>query len=196
MVGAGAGAPAAADFLLELDHADVAFCEVVVEWDAEVVREAEDVFAVAVEAVEEVAGRGLAARAGRTLDDLELGVLVITAVNEDAEVARRLARHQIAWYASVTTYFEPLMARHGFLGDYAAIRERFYAGDFEGAFDRVPDEMIAAIALAGTPADVRAQLRRYDGLLDFVMIYSPSFALPKDAVLANHEAMIRAFAAP
>ena len=149
----------------------------------------------AVEAVEEVAGRGLAARAGRTLDDLELGVLVITAVNEDAEVARRLARHQIAWYASVTTYFEPLMARHGFLGDYAAIRERFYGGDFEGAFDRVPDEMIAAIALAGTPADVRAQLRRYDGLLDFVMIYSPSFALPKDAVLANHEAMIRAFAA-
>ena len=55
VAGAGAGAPAAADLLLELDHADVAFGEVVVERDAEVVGEAEDLVAVAVEAGEEVA---------------------------------------------------------------------------------------------------------------------------------------------
>lgn len=136
-----------------------------------------------------------AAKAGRSLDELELGVLVITAVDDDADRARQLARHQIAFYAAVTTYFEPLMARHGFLAEYHAVREAFFAGDIPGAVAHVTDAMVAAIALAGTPADVRAQLRRYDGLVDFVMIYSPSFALPPAAILANHEAMIRAFAA-
>ena len=46
--------------MLEFDHADVAFGEVVVERDAVVVREAQHVFAVAVEAPEEIVGGGLA----------------------------------------------------------------------------------------------------------------------------------------
>lgn len=135
-----------------------------------------------------------AARSGRTLNDLELGVLVITAVDEDGEKARLLARHQMVFYSVVTTYFEPLMARHGFTAEYEAVRAAFFAGDVPGAINAVTDGMVAAICLAGTPAEVREQLHRYDGLLDFVMLYSPSFLLSKETVLANHEAMIRAFA--
>ncbi len=45
-VGAVLGSPASADLLLELDHPDVAFGLVVVERDAEVGREPQDVLAV------------------------------------------------------------------------------------------------------------------------------------------------------
>ena len=136
-----------------------------------------------------------AAKSGRSLDDLEIGCLVITAVDDDAAKARLLAKHQIVFYAGVTTYFEPLMKRHGFLAEYEAIRAAFFAGDIPGAVELVTDAMVAEITLAGSPAEVREQLHRYDGLLDFVMIYSPSFALSPETVIANHEAMIRAFTA-
>ena len=135
-----------------------------------------------------------AAKAGRTLADLELGVLTITAVHDDVEEARRLARHQLAFYCGATTYFEPLMIRHGLQDGYAAIREAFFRGDLLEAVARVPQEMIDVVTLCGTPADVRQQLHRYDGLVDFVMLYSPSFILPQADVLANHERMIAAFA--
>lgn len=48
LLGAGDRAPAAGDLLLQLDHPDVALGEVVVERDAEVVREAQHVLVVAV----------------------------------------------------------------------------------------------------------------------------------------------------
>src|SRR5919108_6657244 len=47
-VGARGGAPTAGDLLMDLDHADVAFDEAVVERDPEVVRETQDLLAVAV----------------------------------------------------------------------------------------------------------------------------------------------------
>jgi len=41
----------------------------------------------------------------------------------------------------------------------------------------VPDAMIDALAVAGTPTQVAEQLRRYDGVLDHVIVYPPSFRL-------------------
>lgn len=52
-MGSGLRAPAAADLLLEFDHPDVTFGLVVVERDAEVVREPQDVGAVGVESGEQ-----------------------------------------------------------------------------------------------------------------------------------------------
>lgn len=56
--------------------------------------------------------------------------------------------------------------------------------------------MIDVVTLCGTPAEVREQVRRYDDLIGFVMLYPPSFPLPKEDVLANRERMIAAFARP
>lgn len=135
-----------------------------------------------------------AASAGRALDDVARGALVITAVSEDRGHAYRLARHQIAFYSAVATYFEPVMEMHGFRSRYEDIRSMFFAGDVPGAIAAVTDEMVETIALAGTPNEVRDGVRRYDGVVDFVMIYSPSFLLSRTEVAANHEAMLEAFA--
>jgi hypothetical protein len=59
VVGAGAGAPSAWSSSSRRSQAAVALDEVVVERDVEVVGEAQDVFAVAVQAAEQVARRGL-----------------------------------------------------------------------------------------------------------------------------------------
>ena len=55
-----------------------------------------------------------ARRAGRSLDDVERGVVVSTAVSDDRAQAVQWAKHQIAFYAGVGSYFEPMMRKHGF----------------------------------------------------------------------------------
>ena len=54
--------------------------------------------------------------------------------------------------------------------------------------------MVDEFALAGTPDEVRKKLSRYEGVVDFVMLYAPTFLLEPDVVSAEHEAMIAAFA--
>jgi alkanesulfonate monooxygenase SsuD/methylene tetrahydromethanopterin reductase-like flavin-dependent oxidoreductase (luciferase family) len=134
-----------------------------------------------------------ARRAGRSAADVEKGVLAITSVSSDRAQAHRLTRHQIAFYSGVAPYFEPIMAHHGFLEPYGRVREHFLAGRFAEAFDAVTEEMVEALTLTGSPDHVRRELARFDGVVDFVMIYSPSFLLGADEIRASHEAMIDAF---
>ena len=135
-----------------------------------------------------------AAKAGRTLDDIELGVLVSTAVADDREHAIQCAKHQLAFYSGVAPYFEAVMRQHGFTEEYERVRDAFHAGDVMGAIGNVTDQMVDELVLAGTPEEVRAKLSRFEGVVDFVMIYAPTFLLEPDVVRAEHEAMIAAFA--
>ena len=64
----------------------------------------------------------------------------------------------------------------------ATIREAFGRGDLAAMVAAVPDAMVDALAVAGTPADVRAQLRRYEGVLDHAILYTPSFGLAPERV--------------
>jgi len=136
-----------------------------------------------------------ARRAGRSLSDVEKGVLVSTAVSDDRAEAVQWAKHQIAFYAGVASYFEPVMERHGFSEEYVRARDAFQSGDPVAAIDAITDEMVDQLALAGTPDDVRRKVSRFDGVVDFVMLYAPTFLLESDVVQAEHEAMIAAFAA-
>jgi alkanesulfonate monooxygenase SsuD/methylene tetrahydromethanopterin reductase-like flavin-dependent oxidoreductase (luciferase family) len=136
-----------------------------------------------------------AERAGRSLADLDVGVLVSTAVSDDRAQAIRWAKHQLAFYAGVATYFEAVMRSHGFGADYEKVRDAFHAGDPFGAIELVTDEMVEELALAGTPDDVRSRLARYEGVVDFVMVYAPTFLLSPEEVVAEHTAMIDTFAA-
>ena len=58
----------------------------------------------------------------------------------------------------------------------------------------VTDDMIDALVLAGTPDDVRHQLRAFAGLFDTLLLLSPSFAADPQQVQENNAAMIAAFA--
>jgi probable F420-dependent oxidoreductase len=135
-----------------------------------------------------------AQRAGRSLGDMEIGTVVCTAVSADRAEAVQWAKHQIAFYSGVGSYFEPMMQRHGFGEEYNEVRGAFQAGDPMAAIGGVTDEMVETFAMAGTPDEVRGKLSRFDGVVDFVMLYPPTFLLEPDVVLAEHEAAVAAFA--
>jgi probable F420-dependent oxidoreductase len=129
--------------------------------------------------VDEVVRPAIAAGAARgDRDPAAVAVcgVVICAVADDEEQARREVAGQLAFYAAPKAY-APVLALAGFDAAASRIRAAFAAGDHDAMVAAVPDAMIDALAVAGTPAQVAEQLRRYDGVLDHVIVYPPSFRL-------------------
>jgi len=133
------------------------------------------------------------AKAGRPAGAAKIAGYVIAAVAADSDQARREAKHQIAFYSTVRTY-DPILDLHGWEEPKQRIREALSKRDWAAMVAAVPDEMVEQIAIAGTPAECRAQLSRWDGLLDEALLYSPTFALPPTRALENHRALIDTFA--
>lgn len=127
------------------------------------------------EVVRPAIGRG-ANRAGRDPSRVLVCGVVICAVADDEQQARREAAGQLAFYAAPKAY-APVLEHQGFGAAGAAIREAFAAADHAAMVAAVPDELIDTLAVAGTPTQVAHQLRRYDGRLDHVIVYPPSFRL-------------------
>ena len=130
-------------------------------------------------------------KAGRSMADVRVASLVFASVHEDAELARAEVATQIAFYATAKTY-APLLERTGFGAAGEAIRAAFARGDVDAMVAAVPERMVDALAVAGTAADVRAGLRRYEGLLDHAILYAPSFRLTPERVHANTLGLIEA----
>jgi hypothetical protein len=58
-------------------------------------------------------------------------------------------------------------------------------------FAAVSEEMIDTMGVAGTADDVRVGLTRYEGVLDHIMLYSPSVGIAPERVQQNLESLIR-----
>jgi probable F420-dependent oxidoreductase len=132
-----------------------------------------------------------ALRNGRDPADVRVASLVFASVHADAEQARREVAAQIAFYASAKTY-APLLERAGFAAAGEAIRDAFVRHDLDAMVAAVPEAMVDALAVAGTPDDVRSGLRRYEGLLDQAILYAPSFRLTPERVQDNTLDLIKA----
>lgn len=141
------------------------------------------------EVVRPAIARG-AAHAGRDPSDVEVTSMVMCAIHDDPDVARRELAQQIAFYSSVKSY-ETVLEVNGFAREGEAIREAFARRDLPAMFTAVTDRMIDTMGVAGTPEEVRAGLRRYDGVLDHVILYSPSIGLGPERVEQNVTSMIR-----
>jgi alkanesulfonate monooxygenase SsuD/methylene tetrahydromethanopterin reductase-like flavin-dependent oxidoreductase (luciferase family) len=75
--------------------------------------------------------------------------------------------------SSVATY-RPILSLHGFDAQADAIRAAWGRGDFAGMADAVTDEMLEAIAIAGTPEEARDQYaRRRAGLFERTLLWTP-----------------------
>lgn len=140
------------------------------------------------EVVRPAIARG-AERTGRDPADVELVSMVMCSIHDNVAVARRELAQQIAFYCSVKSY-EKLLDVNGFAKEGAAIREAFGRRDLPAMFAAVSDDMIDAMGVAGTADDVRAGLRRYDGVLDHVMLYSPSIMIDPARVQENQRTLI------
>jgi len=123
---------------------------------------------------------------------VELCALKICAVSKDARAARALARHAVAFYTTLP-YYDIVLEPMGFTAAAVAIRAAFSRQDIPGMLHAVTDEMVEALAVAGTPDDVHRQLGQFEGLVDTMILYGPYFAVGAEEVKANHQAMIEAF---
>jgi alkanesulfonate monooxygenase SsuD/methylene tetrahydromethanopterin reductase-like flavin-dependent oxidoreductase (luciferase family) len=111
-------------------------------------------------------------------------------VDEDGDAARQAARAVIAFNSTVATY-RPVLAHHGFDSDADRIREAWKRGDPEAMSAAVSDEMLEAIAVAGTPDEVRAQFaRRRADLFERSLLWTPFGGLDR------LRAVIAAFSEP
>jgi probable F420-dependent oxidoreductase len=131
-------------------------------------------------------------RAGRAREDISLANYVICSVHEDRDAARREAAQQIAFHATVYTY-RVVFELHGLAAEREAIRDAFTRLDLTTMTDLVPEEMIDECAIAGTPGECREQLRQYDGLIDDVMFFAPSFGIPGKRVMECQRAILETF---
>lgn len=139
------------------------------------------------EVVRPALARG-AERAGRA-SSVPIAGYVTCFVDVDAAAARQTARAVVAFNSTVSTY-RPVLSHHGFDEQADEIRAAWERGDFAGMAAAVSDEMVDAIALAGTAEQVRAQFEaRRDQLFEHTLLWSPVGGL--DSV----RAVIDAFAA-
>ena len=115
--------------------------------------------------------RGLA-RTGRQRDELAVACQVMVAVGRDRgelAAARSAVRAQIAFYASTPAY-RGVLEQHG-LGD---LQPELNALSRRGAWaemaERVSDELVEAVAISGTPAEVAAAIRARCGFAQRVAL--------------------------
>lgn len=133
-----------------------------------------------------------AARGARDLSQFEVASMVITALHPDVEQARREAAAQIAFYASVKTY-DVILDVCGFTAEGERIREAFGRRDMPAMVAAVSDEMIDAMSVTGSsPEEIRDGLRRYAGVIDHVMMYTPSIASSPERVEENTASLVAA----
>ena len=122
--------------------------------------------------------------AGRDAGEVKLATYALAACSADEEQARRDAASMIAFYGSVKSY-GVLFEAVGFGAEAKAIQAAFAARDVEGMVGAVTDAMVDALAVAGTPEQVADKLRRFDGVVDEVVLSVPSFRTSPERVAEN-----------
>lgn len=102
-----------------------------------------------------------ARRAGRDPKDIDIVSLLSCSMADDRREAFDRMRPAAAFYAGFFPRYNRLMAESGFPEAAHAIREAWQKGDREGAAKLVPDELIRALGVAGTPAECRERIAAY-----------------------------------
>jgi alkanesulfonate monooxygenase SsuD/methylene tetrahydromethanopterin reductase-like flavin-dependent oxidoreductase (luciferase family) len=98
-------------------------------------------------------------------------------VDGDPAVARRRAANVVGFYASVRSYAD-MFAAAGFAGVCEAAGEALRQGrPADDLGDLVPDAMVDAYTIAGTPDQCRAKIAAYDGLAGAIKLSAPSYGL-------------------
>jgi coenzyme F420-dependent oxidoreductase len=94
---------------------------------------------------------------------------------EDAEAARDLVRSHICFYiGGMGTFYRDNLARQGHEDVAHDIYDRWQSGDRRGAKEKLPDELLDELAVAGTPDRAREEFDKFRNV-DGVEAVSVSF---------------------
>jgi F420-dependent oxidoreductase-like protein len=105
-------------------------------------------------------------KGNRQRSDLEISPSVQVAIDGDLEAARNMVRMGLVLYfggmgSRKTNFYVDLAHRFGY-GDIAdEVQTKFQSGDKEGAFQACGDEVVNAVSLIGTEAEVAERLGRF-----------------------------------
>jgi alkanesulfonate monooxygenase SsuD/methylene tetrahydromethanopterin reductase-like flavin-dependent oxidoreductase (luciferase family) len=121
-------------------------------------------------------GEGLRA-AGRDRAAFTVAPMILTLVTDGpADVA--LVKRHVAYYAAgMGRYYAEALERHGHGDAVRRIKEEWAAGRRDAAADAVPDALVAAMAIAGSPEECRRRLAAWSAAgADLPIIDLPSGA--------------------
>ena len=125
-----------------------------------------------------------ARRAGREAAAVDVASLIPCAIADTVAEAREALRPAIGLYAGFFPRYNRLLAEAGFADAVRAIKTAFDAGGRDAAAKVVPDELIEAVALAGTPDTCRARVAEYRGAGLALPIISPRASGPHAKAMA------------
>lgn len=103
----------------------------------------------------------------RPAAEFEVCASVPVAVGADVESAAALLKPHLALYiggmgSASTNFHREAILRLGYAEACEEVTARYLAGDKGGAAAAVPTELVLAVALAGSPADLAAQVRTWE----------------------------------
>jgi F420-dependent oxidoreductase-like protein len=126
-----------------------------------------------------------AARAGRSLDDLEITPQVSLGMYDDIEHARNFMRPYMALYiggmgSRERNFYNQLVTRYGY-GDAAKeIQDLYLTGKQADAMAAIPDELIDKVALTGSKDAVAARIDAYRDAGVKTLLVTPAAASQED----------------
>jgi probable F420-dependent oxidoreductase len=132
-----------------------------------------------------------AARAGRSLSDIDIGCYIHTAVTSNREQTLQQLRRVLVGYCQANTYIQGF--RHFGYGDILEeVHHYWKAGNRPGAEAAIPERMIEELYVFGTAAECRAHIDRFRqaGIQLPVVAVPPSSRMPEETF--NH--LVDAFA--
>lgn len=126
--------------------------------------------------------KGLA-KAGRARESLTVAPYILTAVHDDAELARWAIKGHIAFYVGgMGTFYHQTITRHGFGAAADQIRAEWAANRREAAAAAVPDALVDAIAVYGSAARCRARLAEFRQAGADLPIIAPPITAPAEMI--------------
>jgi alkanesulfonate monooxygenase SsuD/methylene tetrahydromethanopterin reductase-like flavin-dependent oxidoreductase (luciferase family) len=139
----------------------------------------------------DVARPVLATGAGRTNRDvaqLRMTTQIVASAGTDPRTARRDAAAQVGFYSTPKGY-DALFPDGQFAAERVAAREALVRGEVAGVI-AAGEAMVEERAVFGPPEDVADQLRRYDGIIDWAILYPPHFGVDPERIHANELSLI------
>ena len=102
-----------------------------------------------------------AQRAGKDVNDLDIGAWMVFATGEDSAVAKDAARSMVGLYASSMP--DELLLRNGVdPADMKPILSALGAGDLAGSIDATSSKIADTLSISGTPAECVAKLKEIE----------------------------------
>lgn len=136
--------------------------------------------------------RAGAARGGRSVESIHRCAYVTTAISDDEGQAFGDARRFVSAYAAFEQYAS-FFEDQGYGREASAIRERWAAGDREGAAGLVGEGMARAFVSYGDADFVRGEVERVWSAADSMIVSAPVWGLPMDRIGAYSAEVERAF---